>query len=78
MTLDIFPPPPTYPLATTEPVELKLPPNETRPHRYFTLPNGLQAIVVSDPTTDKAAACVSLGVGFMEDPDDLPGCAHFV
>ena len=59
------------------PVNLILPPTEDRPHRYFTLPNGLEVIVVSDPKADKAAASMDVGVGHLSDPDDLPGCAHF-
>lgn len=71
-----FPPPPPIPQASG-PVELKLPPTEDRPHRYFVLPNGLEVIVVSDPNADKAAASMDVGVGHLSDPDNLPGCAHF-
>ena len=71
-----LPPVPPIPKATG-PVELILPPTEDRPHRYLTLPNGLEVIVVSEPDADKAAACMDVGVGHLSDPDDLPGCAHF-
>jgi insulysin len=71
-----FPPVPPIPQATG-PVELILPPTENRPHRYLTLLNGLEVIVVSEPDADKAAACMDVGVGHLSDPDDLPGCAHF-
>ncbi|WVR07976.1 hypothetical protein IAU60_005019 [Kwoniella sp. DSM 27419] len=59
------------------PVNLILPPSDDRPHKYFTLPNGLEVIVVSDVKADKAAASMDVGVGHLNDPDDLPGCAHF-
>ncbi|KLT45842.1 hypothetical protein CC85DRAFT_239827 [Cutaneotrichosporon oleaginosum] len=71
-----FPPPPPIPTATGK-VDLKLPPTEDREHRYFTLPNGLEVIIVSDPKSDKAAASMDVGVGHLSDPVDLPGCAHF-
>nr|XP_019043437.1 insulysin [Kwoniella bestiolae CBS 10118]OCF22367.1 insulysin [Kwoniella bestiolae CBS 10118] len=71
-----FPPCPPIPKATG-PVELILPPTEDRPHKYFTLDNGLEVVVVSDEKADKAAASMDVGVGHFSDPADLPGCAHF-
>ncbi|WVF68403.1 hypothetical protein IAT40_003168 [Kwoniella sp. CBS 6097] len=71
-----FPPCPPLPKADG-PVDLILPPSEDRPHKYFTLDNGLEVIVVSDEKADKAAASMDVGVGHLSDPDDLPGCAHF-
>ena len=43
----------------------------------FRLPNNLKAIVVSDPTTEKAAAALSVRVGAKHDPAEAPGLAHF-
>lgn len=43
----------------------------------FTLPNGLKALVISDPNTDMAAAAVGCSVGSLDDEADLPGQAHF-
>jgi insulysin len=60
-----------------KPVELILPPSETRPHRLITLPNHLEVILIHDPECDKAAAAMDVAVGHLEDPDNLPGCAHF-
>ena len=71
-----FPPCPPIPSADG-PVELILPPTEDRPHRYLTLPNGLEVILVSDVKADKAAASMDVGAGHLNDPDNLPGCAHF-
>lgn len=41
------------------------------------LRNNLQALLISDPATDKAAAALGVQVGHLSDPDDLPGLAHF-
>ncbi|ORY54263.1 Metalloenzyme, LuxS/M16 peptidase-like protein [Leucosporidium creatinivorum] len=43
----------------------------------ITLSNGLTALLIEDPKTDKAAVAMSVGVGHLSDPDDLPGLAHF-
>lgn len=71
-----FPPVPPIPKADG-PVTLHLPPTDDRIHKYFTLDNGIEVIVVSDPKADKAAAAMDVGVGHLSDPEDLPGCAHF-
>jgi insulysin len=76
MTTSPFPPCPPIPKASG-PVNLQLPPTDDRAHKYITLKNGLEAIVVSDPKADKAAASMDVGVGHLSDPDNLPGCAHF-
>lgn len=57
--------------------KLELPPTETRPHRHVVLSNGLEAVLVHDIECDKAAASMSVAVGHLEDPKNLPGCAHF-
>lgn len=46
-------------------------------YRWIQLENGLQALVVSDLTTDKAAASADVRVGSLSDPQDIPGLAHF-
>jgi len=79
MTIPItttFPPCPPLPKATGA-VDLKLPPTEDRPHRFITLENGLEVVLISDPTSDKAAASMDVGVGHLSDPENLAGCAHF-
>ncbi|KAG8907980.1 Insulinase (Peptidase M16) [Tulasnella sp. 403] len=50
---------------------------DNRGYRYIRLPNNLEALLISDPATDKAAAALDVGVGHLNDPDDMPGCAHF-
>ena len=58
--------------------EIERSPADTRDYRAITLDNGLQALLVSDPDTDKAAASLDVNVGSASDPDDRPGLAHFL
>ncbi|RUR39620.1 insulinase family protein [Vreelandella populi] len=53
-------------------------PFDSRDYRVLTLENGLQALLVSDPEADKAAASMNVRVGSAQDPDDLQGLAHFL
>ncbi|KAF9000402.1 Metalloenzyme, LuxS/M16 peptidase-like protein [Cyathus striatus] len=50
---------------------------DQREYRVIQLENGLQATLVHDPDTDKAAASLDVAVGHLFDPDDMPGLAHF-
>eukprot|EP00054_Salpingoeca_dolichothecata_P024316 m.165377 g.165377 ORF g.165377 m.165377 type:complete len:1017 (+) comp24972_c0_seq1:250-3300(+) len=50
---------------------------DLRLYRCFTLPNKLRAVVVSDPTTEKAAATLNVQVGACQDPPNHLGLAHF-
>ncbi|KDQ10557.1 hypothetical protein BOTBODRAFT_36079 [Botryobasidium botryosum FD-172 SS1] len=52
-------------------------PQDDREYRLIKLHNGLQALLVADKTSDKAAASLSVGVGHLSDPDDMPGLAHY-
>lgn len=51
---------------------------DDRDYRSLVLPNQLEVLLVHDPTVDMGAASISVGVGSYEDPDDLPGLAHFL
>lgn len=42
------------------------------------LDNGLQAMIVSDPKSDKSAASLTVDSGSWQDPEDHPGIAHFL
>ncbi|MCW4152528.1 insulinase family protein [Halomonas sp. 18H] len=53
-------------------------PHDDRDYRVVTLDNGLQALLISDNEADKAAASVNVGVGNAQDPEDLPGLAHYL
>lgn len=56
---------------------IKKPHNDQRDYRVIQLDNGLQAVLVHDAETDKAAASLDVAVGHLRDPDDMPGLAHF-
>ncbi len=53
-------------------------PNDNRDYRYLTLANGLRVLLVSDPTTDKAAASLVVFRGSHHEPAEYPGLAHFL
>ncbi|KAK7590251.1 hypothetical protein V9T40_001864 [Parthenolecanium corni] len=52
--------------------------NDQRLYRGIELSNGLRALLVSDPTTDKSAASLTVNVGALNDFKELPGLAHFL
>ncbi|KDE02956.1 hypothetical protein MVLG_06522 [Microbotryum lychnidis-dioicae p1A1 Lamole] len=56
---------------------IEVSPNDPDTYRLVTLSNGLKALLVSDPTTDKGACALSVNIGHLSDPDDLPGLAHY-
>ncbi|GED23694.1 insulinase family protein [Halomonas halmophila] len=56
----------------------KVSPHDDRKYRALTLDNGLTALLVHDPKADKAAASVNVDVGNAQDPDDIPGLAHYL
>jgi insulysin len=41
------------------------------------LPNNLKALIVSDPSSERSAAAMSVRVGASHDPEAAPGVAHF-
>ena len=45
-------------------------------YRVLNLENGIEALLVSDPETDKAAASVDVRVGVLSDPGAIPGLAR--
>ncbi|KAJ3343860.1 Insulinase (Peptidase M16) [Gonapodya sp. JEL0774] len=51
---------------------------DDRQYRIITLPNKLQALLVHDAQTDKAAAAMDVHVGHLCDDEDVPGLAHFL
>jgi len=58
-------------------VAIEKPETDHREYRHLTLENGLRAIVISDSKCDKAAAALSVKVGFFSDPKEVQGLAHF-
>ena len=57
---------------------LEKPALDDRSYRVIQLPNKLEALLASDPKTDKASASVNVNVGSFSDADDMPGMAHAV
>ncbi|PCH40557.1 LuxS/MPP-like metallohydrolase [Wolfiporia cocos MD-104 SS10] len=57
--------------------DIKKPDLDDRHYRLIHLENGIRAMLVHDPSTDKAAACLTVHVGAMHDPSDIQGLAHF-
>jgi secreted Zn-dependent insulinase-like peptidase len=54
------------------------PDTDQRAMRHLTLDNGLQVLLISDPTADKAAAALDVNVGSRQDPPGREGLAHFL
>lgn len=53
-------------------------PLDQREYAWMRLDNGLQALIISDPDTDMAAAALQVDVGHYADPADRQGLAHFL
>ncbi|POS84570.1 hypothetical protein EPUL_004076 [Erysiphe pulchra] len=51
---------------------------DKRLYRLIKLPNKLEVVLIHDPETDKASACMDVRVGFYCDDEDMPGMAHAV
>lgn len=52
--------------------------SDKREYRRVVLPNALECLLIRDAETDKAAACMEVGVGSFSDPEGLEGLAHFL
>ncbi|KZN39086.1 insulinase family protein [Pseudoalteromonas luteoviolacea] len=53
-------------------------PNDDRQYKIFTLENGIDVVLVSDPSAEKSAAALSVGVGLLHDPMSQQGMAHYL
>ncbi len=53
-------------------------PNDPKDYRHVTLPNGLDALLVSDSKTDKSSAALAVNVGHFDDPIEHEGLAHLL
>ncbi|BBN83410.1 protease III [Pseudoalteromonas sp. A25] len=58
--------------------QLVVSPNDTRQYQTLTLENGIDVILVSDPSVEKSAAALSVGVGLLHDPMTQQGMAHYL
>jgi len=45
--------------------------------RFLRLANGLQVVLSSDPEAEDCSASMRVNCGYFNDPDDIPGIAHF-
>ncbi|EGC35711.1 hypothetical protein DICPUDRAFT_151903 [Dictyostelium purpureum] len=61
-----------------EKIEILKSPNDKNQYRYIKLENDLEIVVVSDPSSDYSACSLSVGVGSLSDPREVPGLAHFL
>ncbi|XP_058236910.1 insulin-degrading enzyme isoform X2 [Hemibagrus wyckioides] len=52
-------------------------PEDKREYKGLEFTNGLKAILISDPTTDKSSAALDVHIGSLSDPSDIAGLAHF-
>ncbi|KAI0690596.1 insulin-degrading enzyme [Cytidiella melzeri] len=50
---------------------------DDREYRVIKLQNGLEATIIHDAKTERAAASLDVATGHLFDPDDMPGLAHF-
>ena len=64
--------------ASIVPGEVTTSPNDDRSYRYVVLDNGLRALLVSDATSDKAAAALAVLRGSFDEPPEHQGLAHFL
>lgn len=53
-------------------------PNDDRQYGALLLPNGLQVVLVSDPSLENSAASLAVGVGSAHNPKDQLGLAHYL
>ncbi|XP_051778792.1 insulin-degrading enzyme isoform X2 [Erpetoichthys calabaricus] len=52
-------------------------PEDKRLYRGLEFTNGLKALLISDPTTDKSSAALDVHIGSLSDPPNISGLAHF-
>ena len=65
-------------ISTSIQASIEAPGLSDREYRFLTLPNALKVLLISDPTTDRAAASLDVFVGTNNDPLNFPGLAHFL
>jgi len=65
-------------VASAAMAEVVAPAMSDRSYRAITLENQLKVLLISDPTSDKAAASMDVALGSNHDPEGFPGLAHFL
>lgn len=61
-----------------EQIEIIKSPNDDRQYSAITLPNGLQAVLITDPASEVAAVSLAVKVGSYQEPDSQLGLAHYL
>jgi insulysin len=51
---------------------------DKRESKTFSLGNGLDILLISDPDVHRSAAALSVGVGHLHDPEEKQGLAHYL
>ena len=51
---------------------------DKRETKTFSLNNGLDILLISDPDVHRSAAALSIGVGHLHDPVEKQGLAHYL
>ena len=69
--------PGTLSAASSPPNEVIKSPSDGRQYEFLVLENRLKVLLISDPSTDKAAVSMDVGVGNADDPSERAGLAHF-
>ena len=57
---------------------MKKSPNDAKQYQARTLTNGLRALLVHNPESNKSAAALAVNVGHFNDPNHRQGLAHFL
>ncbi|XP_042192680.1 insulin-degrading enzyme isoform X1 [Callorhinchus milii] len=52
-------------------------PEDKREYCGLEFANGINALLIHDPTTDKSSAALDVHIGSLSDPKDIQGLAHF-
>jgi len=68
----------TSPQASLLADSLVVSPNDNREYKTLKLANEIEVILVSDPSAEKSAASLSVGVGLLHDPMSQQGMAHYL
>jgi insulysin len=58
--------------------KIKSSPNDSRQYQSIKLDNGLQVLLISDPSTTKSSASMLIKAGSGYDPKEFAGLAHFL
>jgi insulysin len=57
---------------------VKQSPNDAKHYQTITLGNGLRALLIHNPESNKSAAALAVNVGHFDDPNHRQGLAHFL